>query len=251
MEIAYEFEKIIPEEICDLINNDRQIAGFPKITSLSSVEEEIEERRRCYLADIKSALDNLPSIELVRAVTTMAENTTGRGNKECPGIISDIVALFEKEAAPFFEKEEENIQSLIRKIKIAAAGGQDFALSSMVRQLIRVGKNWDLLAQPIQICAKAQGLKHKKSFDITGWIRELSGYLYNEYDQLELALQLTIMLQEVFAEVEEIVEMLDRDVQILRQIQFEQEEVFHRNRMDKDKIYSVILHMLYETYNRD
>ena len=216
LEIAWAFEDIDPEEMSVIINEERVVSGFPEVTDLSAVEAEIQERRRHYRQVIKSALDNLSAKELVEAVTVAVESATDDGEEHGPILIADLVDSYEVEAQGFLDKEEGNIKALVEKLRAAVdAERPDSTLAPMVNQLIQVVKNWDTVAQPIQVSTKSRGLDHDASHRVAGLVRGLAIHMFNEHGKLDFSQQLTNMLQEVFAEVGEVAERTAEDADAL------------------------------------
>ena len=219
LEIAWEFEDVGPDELSMIINEERIVSGFPEVTDLSAVESEIQKRRRYYRKVIKSALDKLAPKELVEAVTLAVESATDDGEEHGPILIADLVDSYEVEAQGFLEKEEGNIKSLTERLLAAVdAERPDSALAPMVNQLIQVVKNWDTVAQPIQISTKSRGLDHDASHRVAGLVRGLAIHMFNEHGKLDFSQQLTSMLREVFAEVGEVAERTAEDADALDDI---------------------------------
>jgi len=219
LELARAFEEIDPEKLCVVINEERIVSGISEVTDLSMVEAEIQERRRHYRQVIKSALDNLSAKELVEAVTMVVESATSNGEEHGPILIDDLVASYEVEAQTFLEKETKNIEVLVEKLREAAdAELPDSTLAPMINHLIQVVKNWDTVAQPIQVSTKSRGLDHDASYQVAGLVRDLAIYLFNNHGKLDFSRQLTNMLQEVFAEVIEVAERTAEDASTLDDI---------------------------------
>jgi hypothetical protein len=220
LEIARAFEGIDVKELRVIINEERNISDFPEVSDLSDIEAEIQEQRRYYRKVIKSALDNLSPKNLVKAVTVAVELATNDGKKHGPILIADLADMYEVEAQEFLDKEEENMRTLIEKLRTALDTNQpDSVLTPTVNQLIQVVKNWDTVAQPIQVSAKSRGLWHEGSYRVARSIRELAIYhMCNEHGKLDFSQQLTIMLQEVFAEVGEVSERIAQDADDLHDI---------------------------------
>ncbi len=161
VQISWAFEDIDHENLSVIINEERVVSGFPEVSDLSAVEAEIQERRRYYRQVIKSALDNLSPKDLVETVTLAVESATDYGEEHGPILISDLVDSYEVEAQGFLDKEEANIKALVNRLRDAVdAEKQDSLLDPMVKQLIHVVKNWDTVAQPIQVSTKSRGLDH-------------------------------------------------------------------------------------------
>ena len=216
LEISWAFEDIDPEKLSLIINEERVVSGFPKVSDLSAVEAEIQERRRYYCKVIKSALNNLSAKELVEAVTVAVESATDDGEEHGPILIADLVDSYEVEAQGFFDKEEGNIRALIEKLRgDVHAKRPDSVLAPTVIQLIQVVKNWDTVAQPIQVSAKSRGINHDASHRVAGLVRGLAIHMFNEHSKLHFSQQLTNMLQEVFVEVREVAERTAEDVVVL------------------------------------
>ena len=219
LEIAWAFEDIDIEELCVILNEERIVSGFPEITDLSAVEAAIQERRQHYRHVIKAALDNLFAKDLVEAVTIAVESATDDGEEQGPILIDDLVDSYEVEAQAFLEKEEGNIEVLVEKIRAAADSERpDSILAPMIKQLIQIVKNWDTVAQPIQVSTKSRGLDHDASHRVAMLVRGLAIDLFNEHSKLEFSQQLTNMLQEVFAEVGEVAERTAEDASTLDEI---------------------------------
>ena len=219
LEIAWAFEDLDPDELSVIINEERNVSGFPEVSDLSAVEAEIQERRRHYRQVIKSALDNLSPKELVKAVTVAVESATDDGEEHGPILIADLVDSYEIEAQGFLDKEEGNIRALVKKLRAAVdAERPDPTLAPMVNQLIQVVMNWDTVAQPIQVSTKSRGLDHDASHRVAGLVRGLAIHMFNKHGKLDFSQQLTNMLQEVFAEVGAVAERTAEDADALGEI---------------------------------
>lgn len=219
LEISWAFEDLDPEELMMIINEERVVSGFPEVSDLLAVEAAIQERRRYYRQVVKTALDKLSSKELVRAVTMAVETVTNGGEEQGPILIDDLIDSYEVEAQVFLEREEGNIEILVDKLLAAVDGGQpDSVLSPMVNRLNLIVKNWDTVAQPIQVSAKSRGLDHEASHRVAGLVRSLAIHMYNEHEKLHYSQQITSMLLEVFAEVGVVAERTAQDANVLDNI---------------------------------
>jgi len=219
LEISWAFEDIDPEELGVIINEERVVSGFPEVSDLSAIEAEIQARRRHYRNVIKSALDNLSPKELVKAVTVAVESATNLGQEHGPILIDDLVDSYEVEAQGFLDKEESNIKALVERTWAAVDAEQsDSAIAPMVNQLMQIVKNWDTVAQPIQVSTMSRGLDHDASHRVASLVRDLAIHMFNEHGKLDFTQQLTNMLQEVFAEVVEVAERTAEDADALDDI---------------------------------
>ena len=116
--------------------------------------------------------------------------------------IAEYLAEDARTLAEFAEQRKQRIkiEALIEKLRTAADGqSSDSILAPMVNQIIQAISNLDAVAQ------SAEG--HR----ITISVRDLAICLFNEYDRLDFARQLTYALQRVFGGVDEIAERLTKD----------------------------------------
>ncbi len=217
--ISLGFECIDPEDMRGIINEERIVSGFPEVSDLQSVEFEIQERRIFFCEVIKSALDKMSPKDLVKTITNAVELLTDEGEEQGPILIDDIVDSYEIEAQEFLDKEERNIKSIVEKLRAVVDEKRPDTISApLVSQLIQVVKNWDFVAQPIQVSAKSRGLDHEASHRVARLVRELAVYIFNEHGKLDFSQQLTSMLQEVFAEVGDVAERTSEDGKTLNNI---------------------------------
>lgn len=217
-ELASLHEQVTADGTLSLVNEERQVAGFPAVTDLQALEAELSGRRQHYRSAIKKALDQLATSALIVVITRAVETTTKGGARHAPALIEDLVDSFEVEAQGFLDAEADNIRALIDQILVAASNDQPASLAQLVAKLERVVRNWDLVAQPIQVCARSRGLEHARSHEVAGSLRRLALELFNSHDHLELSQRLTILMQEVFAEVDEVLERAEEDVATLDDI---------------------------------
>jgi hypothetical protein len=219
VELADAHEEIDAEQTITAINEERSVAGFPAISDPQSVETELQGRRQYYRQAIKRALDKLPAPSLVEVVTIAVDEATANGDREAPILIDDLVDSFEVEAQGFLEAETKNIAVLVQGVRNAVERDEDHArIEGLVAQLEKVVKNWDRVAQPIQVSARSRGISHNLSHEVAGEIRSLAVDLFNEHGLLDVSKRLTALQQEVFAEVDRVVEQSEEDASALDEI---------------------------------
>lgn len=217
IEMANIVDEISIDEVTRDINEDRLISGFSEINGFEQVEDELIERKRYFKDVIKSALDCLGSQTLIEVMTLAVDESTSCGEYHAPELIDDLVDSYEVETLDFLQQEAENVYKLIKKIRDHAPSGET-AVKPLIEKLEIVTTNWDKVAQPIQLNAKARGFEHKLSNDIAYTIRSLAIELFNEYDMLAQTQRITHLLQELFAELPEVVECLEQDTDLLQDI---------------------------------
>lgn len=236
LELASAFERIDFEKTLILINEDRAASGFPEFRDGHALETELDKRRQHYRTVIKKALNHLSSADLVNVITEAVETATDGGESHAPVLIDDLVDIFEVEAQGFFEKETRNIAALIEQIRAAAAQEQDEAvLTQLVSKLERLVRNWDLVAQPIQVSARSRGLDHALSHELAGELRGLAVELFNEHDHLKISQHMTTLIQEVFAEVDRVVERTEEDAAVLDKIAEQRTELLNNAKAEAEQ----------------
>ena len=218
-ELADTHDRIEVEQTTTILNEERSVAGFPAISSLQTVADELWNRRQYYRQAIKTALDQLPASSLVEVVTIAVKEATNNGSRQAPILIDDLVDGFADEAQGFFEKEKNNIDILVHALRSAAERDEgDERIGGLVSRLEEVVENWDRVAQPIQLSARCRGIGHDPSHQVAEEIRNVSVDLFNEHGLLDIAKQLTALQQRVFAEVDKVIERSEKDATALNEI---------------------------------
>lgn len=222
-EFAWLVEAVDPEEVVRDINEDRAISGFPEVRGVEAVEEEFAERRKAYLSGMKKLLNSMPPERLVETMNTAVGVATAGGTMQGPALLDDLVDGYEVEAQGFLQKERETIAALIESAREAAPGGQK-AVAPIIEKLGRVARNWDRVAQPIQLSMMSRGIRHRPSHDLAYQLRSLAVDLNNEHDMLDQAARMTQLLHELFAELPEVAERLREDTEAIAKLQRDAQE---------------------------
>lgn len=215
-EMAYLVDDLDLDEIVRDINEDRAVSGFPEIKD-DQVEHEILERKRYFRTAIKDALNRLPPASLLDAMTFAVDGATCNGEDHAPELIDDLVDSYAVEVQGVLEREAENVKKLVQAARSSAESGEN-AIKPLVEKIEKVARNWDRFAQPIQLSAKARGIDHDHSRELAYSIRSLAIDLFNDHDMLDSSKRLTILIQELFAELPEVAERVEQDVDTLSDI---------------------------------
>jgi hypothetical protein len=191
METAYLAEELSPEDVLRDINEDRAVSGFPEVRALDQIEAELNGAQAVlpWIA-IKDALDRLPPMTLIQVMTETVDGVTSGGEDHAPGLIDDLVDSYEVETQGILQKEAENVHKLIKAAREHAGSGEA-AVKPYVDKLDAVARNWDKIAQPIQLSSKARGIDHEASRDLAYEIRSLAIDLFNKHDMLAQSQRLT------------------------------------------------------------
>ena len=210
--IAQASESINSETVCAILNEDRRASGFPEITDLSAIDDEIRNQKSHYRQVLTSVLESLLVAERASILTRAIETSTDNGKYQCPILIEDLIRSYESGVQDSLEQKEKIIKAQDEQLRVMTdAKNPDTTLQPIVNQLIQTVKEWDTIAQPIQLSKRSRGERHTASFEIAWRVQRLAVDLFNEYLKYDFSLQFLNMLLDVFAEVPEIVERITRD----------------------------------------
>lgn len=245
-EIAWRAEDLDPEEILRDINEDRAVSGFPEVRTLDQIEAELTERKRYYRSAIKDALNRLPPMALIQVMTETVDSATSGGEDHAPELIDDLVDSYQTETQGVLQKEAENLQKLIEAVRGSAASGEA-VIRPYVDRLDAVARNWDKIAQPIQLSAKARGIDHEPSLRVAFDIRNLAVDLSNEHDMPTQSQRLTGLLQELFSELPDVTVVVDRDAEALAEIfQARKQAATRRDEWAREITYSTEIGVMFK-----
>ncbi len=246
MQTAYLAEELSPEEVLRDINEDRAVSGFPEVRALDQIEVELTERKRFYRIAIKDALDRLPPMMLVEVMTETVDGVTSGGDDHAPGLIDDLVDSYEVETQGILQKEAENIHKLITTVRDRANSGET-VVKPYVDKLDSIARNWDKIAQPIQLSAKARGIVHKPSRELAYEVHSLAIDLFNKHDMIAHSQRLTRLIQELFSEVPEIADRAEEDADALADIfQQRQTAAAHKDEWAREITYHAEIGVMFK-----
>ena len=216
LEITQKSEAIQPEEVREVLNDDRSVARFPETAELD-VDDEIRNQKSCYSKTVTSVLENLSVSARARVMTSLLETSTSNGRYQCPTLIKDLIPAYELSVQDSLEQHQRIIEAQDEALRaMADARNPDTTLSPIVDQLLESLKEWDTLAQPIQLSRRSTGQRHDASFEMAGRFSDLAAALFFEYRRPDLSRKILNTLRDVFSEVPEIVEQI---VEILRELE--------------------------------
>ena len=224
--IVHAFEGINPERVRVILNKERSTSDFPEITELPDIASEIQNLRHYYKQVIKFVLENILSAkERVKAVMMIVDSGIDNDLSHLPILIEDAIDAYEVGAETFLEIEEKKIEKHDQKLRIAAEKEEpETTFARMVGEFIQTVKDWSIIAQPILLKKKRQGLRHEASHHVADRVRQLAIFFFNEYDKLYFSQQILKTLKDVFAAVPEIDERITADLEKLNKIAEQREQ---------------------------
>lgn len=217
IDLARATEAIEPSALLRVINEDRQIAGFPEIQGQESVEEALAPQRSLHKNVVGHALDRMDSSKLLSVVGQVTTKTTQAGEQQAPILVDELIDSYRLEVTPFLEAESKNISKVVEATKHAATSSPS-KINELLDQLEKLVRNWSQVAVPIQLSMKSRGMEHDLSKDTGYDIRGLSIELFNNHDLMDAATRITGMLREHFQHFPELAERAEVDKQALDDI---------------------------------
>lgn len=216
-DLAEVADSIDVEEVMRDVNEDREVAGIPKVTDCDVVDQELSARRRAYCEYAMGLLDRLPTSRLVRAMNEVTNLATSCGADHGQRLIEDLVGVYEVACQGFMEGEAKNVESLLSRMIVQTAEGNG-SIKDTVRDLSGVLNNFSNVIRPIQLISKARGIAHPASRELAYAIRGTALELNNTYNLSEVSNDLTQMLQHSFGFLTEFAEYVDQDAEALKGI---------------------------------
>ena len=227
IKIINNFDNLNTDEIIRDINEDRIVSGFPEINDYELVENHLLEKKRSCVKLILKRLNNLETLHLIDIMTRIVDDATVNGEIQASSMLEDLVDDYKLHTQNFLEQEFEKIRKLIEIIQNRAEEGKD-TISPLINKLLEITRNWDKVAQPIQLSMKSRGLDEPLSYKVANTIRLLSIELTNDYGYVELSQKISEVIKELFAELPEIVEKVEEDIDTL-------DDLFSQIQESKDK----------------
>ena len=210
-DLAARHDRLRAEEVTTAVNEARMEASMP-MASQQDVAEELRDRRNHFRDVIERCLDGLAVERMVEVVTLVVNQATQEGTRHAPPLIDNLIdSYYERKVHEKMAMRKKEIGKLVSQVR----GRVGVGVASIVAQIEREVKAWDVMAQPTQMSFASRGMRHSPSDEIMHEVRNLAIELFNKHKLLEVAQRLTKTLREVFAEMEPIAALLDKDVSAL------------------------------------
>ena len=219
VELASPHERIRPDKVTTAVNEARLAAGVP-MASPQDVAESLRNRRGHYSDAIEQCLDGMAIGPMVMVMTSVVNLATQGGTRHAPALIDNLIdSYYERKVREKMTASRKEIATLVAQVRRNVGSGTPARVPNVVahsvEQLEIWVRRWDVWAQPIQVSLASRGMSHSPSDEIMHEVRNLAVELFNKHGLLEAAQGLTKTLREVFAEMEPITEVLDKDMSAL------------------------------------
>lgn len=211
-EINEAFRGLTPDEILESINLHREKAGFAACSNQEIIQA-INEKRAEIKQIIADKLGVLSDEEYIELASILGEKMVAN-NKVDNTIISDAIDSYEIRIQTLLEDRTARIKGLIADYRNNLSEVSVLKL----QRLITIVKEWDKLAQPLQLKSQASGLPHRISEEIGNQMRDLAVDLHNDEGKSEEALLITNAMKDVFAELINLNDKFSEDADTLKNL---------------------------------
>lgn len=215
--LAYECEQVDAGNVLQTINEDRAVAGFPKVSALDLVKAELDDRCHRHMEAVRASLDRLSTTKMLAVISGVVADATGGGTRPAPRLVDALIDSITLDCRRFLDQEADAVRTIVERATKAAPGGEA-AVGPWLDHLERVCQNWNRVSRPIQVSLKTRGSEHEESRAVAYAIRNLAIALFNEHDLLVSARRLTALLRDAFADLPELAERIDQDAGALDDI---------------------------------
>ena len=216
LELSLQWDRVLPEEVMALINEDRSAGGFAVIADVREVQRALEGRSEVIREVLVSLLRGLSEDARLKALTECMEEGTSGGTVPGPAMLHAVADSLAVDWQQPLEKQRVVVERAVASVRSAV--GDREALDPAIDELTAALRRWDMYAQPLQVSAKSRGQSHEASRNMASMIRGLSLELNNEHNAPASAKRLTDVLVSVFAEVPGILEVVSADITALDNI---------------------------------
>jgi len=213
--ITTDAEDISSDLLIREINEDREIAGFPAITSVDIVDNALIDRRQEWRRAIADMLAATPSLILVEALNNLVDLVQNQGR--FPRLLHEVIDDYALRAQPFIKLELEAAEKVTAKAR-SLAGSRPDALEPLISALTELLDTWEKVTRPIQLSATSRGRADEESESLALDIRSLSIDLYNEHKLLEISQRISTLLDARFQAIPRIASRVAQDIAALEDL---------------------------------
>lgn len=221
LDIDEQYSALNAEELTDIINQNREAAKLGTV-KVQDVRAELGKKREEIRQLITEKLSILNQDTYIELVTMLAEKCIADSDYNDGIILSDVIDQYEVRMQSALEESTDEIEKHIERIKCLTS---DKAVTCNIDSLIRRIKQWDILAQPLQLRSQASGMPHQNSEQLGTKLRNFALYLHNERLLTKDALTLINAMKSVFAELGELSDLLEADSRALNGLLKGQQEI--------------------------
>ena len=112
-----------PQAMVAWINDRRKTSGFPPVTNVGRIREEIENASRRYRSIIAATFNSFTRLECREIVTRVIDEATTSGGTLAPALVYDVIVDYQVGAAEELERGREVIAAYVERIETAIREG--------------------------------------------------------------------------------------------------------------------------------
>ncbi|MDR0548313.1 MAG: hypothetical protein LBI10_02715 [Deltaproteobacteria bacterium] len=224
LELVKAYDEINLTDLAKDLNAARGQGGWPLVLP-KHLEVAVSDRKAYFLESIYAELEKLTPPKRLILLTTAISQDAALGQKPASSLLAETLGQFAKEVRlPLAHRTQTvlddvfYLHSLIDSPPEGLTSQGPESLEGAAAKLVKSTKSWDQLAQPFQLLAKSLKKPHPESQVLALKIRELAFLAYNSGGYLTVALVLTDLLSEVFAEVVDVASQAQKDAAFLDEL---------------------------------
>ena len=222
------WERIDRQELMEMVNADRAVAGIPQISDLEPLAEALTEHLENAVRSLSGILARSPAS--AEALNQVIEGHSDGGESDVSDFLAELINQYEIRVQSALQERADAIgvacDSITECIEEGAAPGTsgrdrlkaEYARDLLLKQLDEKLHDWGSVARSIQLLAKSRGLKEPHSLEVANRVRDTAVRLANDFGLHEIAHRITNWLIEVSDHVPEILELLHEDVETLQRL---------------------------------
>lgn len=218
--LARSYESIKPETVMNIINEDRTISGFPEVTDLSVIQEELTELKNNAIHVLQQAISSL-SLETANKIMLHLMERAQK-EKSTYSLLDDVI---DQVYVMIVQKDKDSIESkvieAIKKLEDAMdkKATSKTTLNKLADELLEELETFDNIMQPIQLSTQRRGLEHDITREIAHKVEDLTVTIMKKTRDFALAEKIMKRTKELFVEVGSVNESLSMGLDAINKIQ--------------------------------
>lgn len=218
--LARSYESIKPETVMNVINEDRSISGFPEVTDLSVIQEELTELKNNAMHVLQQAMSSLSLDTSNKIMLHLMERA--QKEKASYALLDDVI---DQVYVMIVQKDKDSIESnvieAIKKIENAMdkKATSKATLNKLADELLEELEAFDNIMQPIQLSTQRRGLEHDFTREIAHKVEDLTVAIIKKTRDFALAEKIMKRAKELFVEVGSVNESLSMGLDAINKIQ--------------------------------
>ena len=222
------------DNLCAEINNARKLSTIAPIRDLYTLREQLQDYKQDCISSILSSIDTLDSTEIVALVTELIDRATDTGQHAAPDLIYAVVDGYEARIKVFLNKEQTRLANKVKEILDLDFSNLDKKeVAHIADQYILELKRWDKFAQPIQLKCMSRG-EYYDATHLGEAACQIAVKLFNNGYETE-AEKFIHDLNDIFAEVSKITDILNEDLTTIYGICHDREQNKKKQQEDHDQ----------------